>query len=35
LSEIYEKKYLNEETIPKLAVLIQNMAKDATFGPQF
>ncbi len=22
LSEIYEKKYLNEETIPKLAVLI-------------
>ena len=35
LSEIYDKKYLNDETIPKLGALIQNMAKDATFGPQF
>jgi hypothetical protein len=35
LSEIYDKKYLNDETIPRLTALIQNMAKDATFGPQF
>ncbi len=35
LSEIYDKKYLNEETVPKLTAIIQNMAKDATFGPQF
>jgi hypothetical protein len=35
LSEIYDKKYLNDETIPRLTALIQNMAKDGTFGPQF
>lgn len=34
-SEIYDKKYLSDETIPRLTALIQNMAKDATFGPQF
>jgi hypothetical protein len=35
LSEIYDKKYLNDETAQRLTVLIQNMAKDGNFGPQF
>jgi hypothetical protein len=29
------KKYLNDKTGIKLSYLIQNMAKDPTFGPQF
>ena len=35
LSEIYDKKYLNDETAQRLTVLIQNMAKDGNFGHQF
>ena len=35
LSEITQKKYVTDETGKKLAGLIQNMANDPTFGPQF
>lgn len=35
LSDIANKKYLNDETAPKIATIIQNMAADGTFGPRF
>ncbi len=35
LAEISNKKYLSETTVPKLATLLQGMAADANFGPQF
>ena len=35
LSDIYQKKYLNDETIPKLQTFIHQLANDGTLGPQF
>ena len=35
LSEVMQKKYLNEETGVKLARIVQHLAQDAVMGPHF
>ena len=35
ISDILNKKYLNDDTTVRLATLVKGMAADPTFGPQF